>query len=283
MVDAANPGVAVPLDARDLVPPFTLAPLRGSSHVHVFNAEGSLVSFTYDDQYLSRFSEPGIDHDISLRNVGVSVVGKPVAVPKSHPRNHDGSAFSVLVTRTTANPTPGGDDYRKAYEEGWIGVRGYQQADGSWRRHALAFLGDVVNADGRPATEVFVADLPDDLSQPGDGPLAGTETRLPSPPTGVMIRRLTRTADRRYPGVQGVRHWVRSSPDGAQLAVLMRDNAGVAQLNLVSTRDGALRQLTHHATDVASAFTWSPDGRYIAYINGGCVCRAEVASARRIV
>lgn len=272
------PGVVTPLDARDLVPPFTPGALRGGSHVHAFSPDGGRVSFTYEDEVLSHFAEPGDGHDVCRRNVGVSVVGRPVTVPKTHRRNHDGSSYAVLVTRTTSRPRPGSDDYSRAYEEGWIGMEGYVRRDGSRQRHAVAFLGDVLSAGGRTVAEAFVADLPDDLTREGDGPPAGTAARMPYPPAGVRVRRLTRTAGRRNPGVQGVRHWLRSSPDGSRIAFLMRDDAGVAQLWTASPAGGQPAQLTHNPHDVASAFSWSPDGRWIAHVMDRSVCATEVTT-----
>lgn len=283
-VDESAPGVATPLDARDLVPPFTPGALRGGSHVHVYSPDGARVSFTYEDHVLDGLAGSADSHkagggrDENRRNVGVCVVGLPVTVPATHPRNHAGSAFAVLVTRTTARPRPGSDDYAKAYEEGWVRSAGYARADGSQQRHALAFLGDVLSADGRPITEVFVADLPDDLTRPGDGPLAGTPTRMPYPPAGVCVRRLTRTTDRRHPGVQGPRHWLRSTPDGSRIAFMMRDDAGTPQLWTVSPAGGEPAQLTRGPVGVGSAFTWSPDGRFVAYVAGRCVCVTDAAT-----
>src|SRR4051794_27159930 len=49
MVDIDRTGIAIPLDARDITPPFTPGALRGGSHVHVFDADGQWVSFTYED------------------------------------------------------------------------------------------------------------------------------------------------------------------------------------------------------------------------------------------
>ena len=58
----------------------------------------------------------------------------------------------------------------------------------------------------------------------------------------------------------------------------MKDDAGVVQLSTVSPRGGAPRQVTRHATGVASAFTWSPDGHTIAHVNDGGVCVTDLAS-----
>jgi MFS family permease len=283
-----RPGVAEPLDARDLTPPFTPGALRGGSHVHVFSPDGTLVSFTYDDHVLATPPADGdpTPRDVPSRNIGVSILHHPVTTPKNHPRNHDGSAFTVLVTRTVATPAPGSDDYRRAYEEGWIGTNGYLRSDGSRQRRSLAFLGDVIGTDGKPLTEVFVADLPESFDtgevRVGVGPLEGSAHRLPWPPAGVVVRRLTRTADRKHPGVQGVRHWVRSAPDGSVVACLMRDDAGVSQLWLVGVADGTLRQLTRNAHDIASAFTWTPDGRRIAHVMDGSVCLTDAATGQTV-
>jgi hypothetical protein len=285
-VDEGRPGVATPLDASDLTPPFTPGALRGGSHVHVFSPDGALVSFTYDDHVLSRFAEPGDGHDVNQRNVGVCVVDRPVAVPKAHGRNHDGSGFAVLVTRTAGRPPrAGSDEYGRACEEAWVGTAGYVRADGTRRRRALAFQGTVATPAGEAINEVFVADLPDDLTRPGPGgPLAGTVDRLPYPPGGVTVRRLTRTADRRHPGIQGPRHWLRSSPDGSRIAFLMRDEAGDAQLWTVSPTGGEPTQVTRNPFGVASAFTWSPDGRHVAHAmdNSVCVTDAATGATRRL-
>jgi dipeptidyl aminopeptidase/acylaminoacyl peptidase len=196
-------------------------------------------------------------------------------------RSHSGTAFSVLVTRTVAEPLPGSDEIRRAFEEGWVGGDGYRKADGTHQKRALAFLGEVVSAEGEAITEVFLVDLPDDVTVPGeDGPLEGTETRRPAPPRGTRQRRLTFTADRRYPGVQGPRHWVRSSPDGSQIAFLMRDDAGLAQIWTVSPNGGDPRQVTRDPWGVASAFSWSPDGSEIAYIADNSVFVIEVAAGQ---
>ena len=156
-----------------------------------------------------------------------------------------------------------------------MGTNGYVRADGSRQRRALAFQGQVVTAGRETISEVFLVDLPEDLTRPGDGPLAGTATRAPFPPAGVTQRRLTRTSQMPYPGLQGPRHWLRSSPDGSRIAFLMKDRAGVVQLWTVSPNGGAPRQLTHNAASIASAFTWRPDGRFIAHVMDNSVCMTD--------
>src|SRR6185437_8073569 len=241
--------------------------------------DGQWVSFTYNDALLSQFTAPSDDHDMDQRNVGVSVPGHKVTVSKDSPRNHDGTYFTVLATRTTDHPRPGSDDVMQALEEGWIGNQGYTRPDGTRQQRALAFQGQVTGADGKPFWEVFVADLPDDVTKPSpDGPLQGTMTRRPTPPLGTHQRRLTHTAGRKYPGISAPRHWLRSSPDGAQIAFLMRDDSGIAQLWSISPNGGEPRQITHDAWGVASAFTWSPDGKWIAYAADNSVFLVDAAT-----
>ena len=274
VVRATRPGAAEALDARDLVPPFTAGALRGGSHVHVFSPDAAALSFTYEDALLDGKTTTG------LRGVGVCVCDRPVRVPAGHPRNHDGSAFSVLVTRLVTAPRPGSDEIGRACEEGWIGTAGYRRCDGSWQKRALAFQGHVRSAAGGTIAEVFVVDLPDDLAdlvRPGEAPLSGTPDTLPAPPRGVLQRRITTTSERLHPGIQGPRHWLRSSPDGERIAFLMKDDAGVVQIFTVSPRGEPPRQLTRLPWPIASSFTWSPDGGQLACVVDGSVCLVDAA------
>lgn len=54
-------------------------------------------------------------------HVGVAAPFGPVNVQKQHPREYSGSHWCVLVSKTTPTPQPGSDEINRAYEEGWVG------------------------------------------------------------------------------------------------------------------------------------------------------------------
>jgi hypothetical protein len=249
IVNEARPGEIIPLEARDISPPFTRGALRGGTHLHLFSPSGRLVSYTYHDLLVPTHAD--------RRNIGVSVLGQTVHVPKSHERNHDGSGFSVIVTRTTPDPTPGSDEIRRASEEAWLGSAG----------RALAFQGEVITVNGRAISEVFIVDLPDDLAVAGDGPLEGSADGFPMPPRGTVQRRITFTQH----GISGPRHWLRSSPDGSWIGFLMRDERSVVQFWTISPTAAKPQQITRARHGVESAFSWSPDGKSVAMVIDGCV------------
>ncbi|MDF7679572.1 DUF3748 domain-containing protein [Enterobacteriaceae bacterium ESL0689] len=248
-----NQGTIDNLDAMDITAPYTPGALRGGSHVHVYSPDGRYVSFTYNDHVLHQRS-PLLD----LRNVGVAVPYGPVVVRGHHAREYNGSHWCVLVSRTTPTPQPGSDEINRAYEEGWVG------------NQALAFIGDTLSAAGEKVAELFIVALPDSeqgWKQQGDAPLAGTASAMPAPPAGVVQRRLTFTHHRRYPGlVNTPRHWVRADPQATAIAFLMRDDAGVVQLWLISPQGEDLRQLTHNNNDIQSAFNWHPSGKWLGFV-----------------
>jgi hypothetical protein len=284
IAETSNPGIAKTVDACNLTPLLESGALRGGSHVHVWEPAGDWISFTYEDHLLAtadRTANP--DCELNQRNIGISVPC-PIRVDNDHLRNHDGTHFSCLVTRTHDQPIPGSDEISRACEEGWIGRAGYSTTDGSLQKRALAFQGRVTASDGREHDEVFAVELPADLTIMSDGPLAGTMTTRPRPPRGTIQRRLTFTEERKHRGIQGVRHWLRSSPDGKRIAFLMRDDAGVSQLWTISPRGGEPVQLTRHDFDIGSAFTWSPDGRWLTYALAGDVALTDtLTGATRII
>ena len=85
----------------------------------------------------------------------------------------------MLVSQTNEGPSPGSDEIDRAYEDAWIDNR------------SLAFLGDVLSEQGEQVTELFIVELPDDLTIPGERPLAGTRIpyllRQREPCSGVSL------------------------------------------------------------------------------------------------
>ncbi|MDP6542630.1 MAG: DUF3748 domain-containing protein [Phycisphaerae bacterium] len=274
MVDDSEPLKAIGADARDVTEPFTPGALRGGTSGHTWSADGEWISFTYQDAILGQLEKSGRKR-LDLRTVGVSApLGRVKVDRDAEGENNDGAMFSVLAVRVGANPKPDSDGIERAYNHSWVGVNGYLRPDGTRQKRAIAFQGIVVDkaSEGKSevfaerVSEVFIVDLPDRIDVPGPhGPLEGTSTTRPMPPRGTIQRRLTFNTKRKRPGIQGPRHWLRSSPDGRWIAYLAKDDSGVAQIHLVSPNGGKGVQLTRNEWPVASSFNWSPDGRYIAY------------------
>jgi hypothetical protein len=176
------------------------------------------------------------------------------------------------------DPTPGSDEINRAYEDAWIGTNGYIRADGNRQCRAIAFMGDCLSENGARLPELFIVDIPDDVTIADHEPLCGTEVTRPAPPKGTSQRRLTYTSMRKHPGIGGPRHWPRSNPAGTLIACLMLDDDGITQLWLVSPLGGEPRQLTHGKQEVASAFSFRSDGQYIACVIGESVCEVNVTT-----
>jgi Periplasmic component of the Tol biopolymer transport system len=263
----AHNGQVDNLDAMDITAPYTPGALRGGSHVHVFSPNGRLVSFTYNDHVLHE-RDPALD----LRNVGVASPFGPVTPQGQHPREYAGTYWSVLVSHTTPTPVPGSDEINRAYEEGWVG------------NNRLAFIGDTLSAKGEKVPELFIVELPQDeqgWKLAGERPLQGTPESMPAPPAGVVQRRLTFTHKKAYPGLVNVpRHWVRSHPQGTQIAFLMRDDKGVVQLWLIAPEGGEPRQLTHNASDIQSAFNWHPSGNMLGFVLENRIAQCDAATGK---
>ena len=272
-IDIAKPFHPVFMDARDITPPFTAGALRGGTHAHNWSADGKWISFTYNDFVISQLEK--VDPSVKdLRTVGVMVPGHRVHVSfDASQENNSGEMFSVVVAKVTENPEPGGDEIDKAFDEGWIGIKGYQKSDGRWQRRAIAFQGEVVNADGTKKAEVFVVDLPEDLTKANLGqPLEGTTSSRPNVPAGVSQRRITHLKN----GIQGPRHWLRCTPDGNLIAFLSKDDKNIIQVFGVSPNGGKIIQLTHNSYSVQGPFNFSPDGKHLAYLADNSVFITEI-------
>lgn len=274
IIEDAKPNVPIYMDARDITFPYTAGALRGGTHRHEWSGDGKWIGFTYNDAILKALEETtGVKRN--LRTIGVSKKIKAVHVDKSA-ENVSGEWFSTLVVRVVPEPKPGSDEISHAVSDSWIGTNGYRRPDGKIQV-ARAFLGTVADKNGKPVPEVFVVDIPDDITAPGEfGPLEGTKTDFPMPPKGTVQRRLTFTADSAHPGCSGV---VRSSSDGNNLTFLAKDEKGVTQIFTLSPAGGKPQQLTEHESDVSGNLRWHPDGKHISYTWNGSIMLCQTGNA----
>ncbi|MBT3198710.1 MAG: DUF3748 domain-containing protein [Phycisphaerales bacterium] len=266
IVDASDPTKAIHADGRDITPRFTPGALRGGTYGHTWSGDGKWISFTYHDMVLGMLGKAQRKR-LDLRTIGVMAPIRAVKVDRdAEGENIDGEMFSVLAVRVNGDMKRQGDEIDRAYNPSWVGVNGYVKPDGSRQKRALAFQGIVLNDESESVAEVFIVDLPDRIDTPGDhGPLQGTPTMRPMPPKGAAQRRLTDNTKRKYPGIQGPLHWLKSSADGKWIAYLAKDDNGASQIHLVSPNGGKSIQLTNNKWALDSPFDWSPGGRYIAY------------------
>ena len=263
IVDESQPEKPIFMDARDVTPPFTPGALRGGTHRHEWSSDGQWIGFTYNDAIMKELEDRTGEH-WNLRTIGVSTPIRPVKVAHDpEGENNDGEWFSALVVKVVPNPQPGSDEISHAADDSWVGIRGYRKPDGTWQR-ARAFLGTVRNKKGETVKEVFVVDIPERIDVPGDsGPLEGTANTFPIPPKGTVQRRLTFTAETKYPGCSSV---VRSSSDGSRIAYLAKDDNGIDQVFFISPLGVEPLQVTGHDSSVQSGVRWHPSGNWICYV-----------------
>jgi len=278
-IDINNPGNPIYMDARDVVPPFTAGALRGGTHAHSWSGDGEMIVFTYNDYVIEQLSKNNSAIQ-DLRTVGVMFPGKVSVRQDSDLENNNGEMFSVIISAVKENPTPETDEIDKAFDECWIGKEGYINSQGKRVKKAVAFQGNVRDAKGNSKTEIFIVDLPEDLTRAGENPLQGTEETRPGIPVGVKQRRLTNLMN----GVQGPRHWLRSTPDGSSLIFLSKDKKGFINAYAVSVNGGPESQITNNEFDIQSGVNISPDGKYLAYVakNAIFITHIETAETRQL-
>jgi Protein of unknown function (DUF3748)/WD40-like Beta Propeller Repeat len=272
IVDGDGSGEFRFADARNTKAPFTVGALRGGTHRHEFSGDDQWVGFTYNDAVVR---EHGLKFgkNLDLRTIGVTRLEHPVRVPVAGQFSAEGAGFSVLVVVVTPDPKPGSDEISHAAGDSWIGLSGYRRADGR-RQRARAFIGTARTAAGQPIDELFVVDIPDDITVRGPlGPLEGTETKFPMPPAGAAQRRLTHTENNPYPGCQGI---ARSSPDGDRISFRLRDGKGKWQIFLVGPAGGTPQQATFVDGGVDTDARWHPSGNVIAYVAGNRILVTDV-------
>mgnify|MGYP003536311786 FL=1 len=257
-----HPFEPVFMDARNITPPFTPGALRGGTHAHTWSGDGQWISFTYNDYIMEQLSKT--DSAVKdLRTIAVMMPGKVTVPDDGTMENNNGEYFSAVVARVTENPAPGTDEIDKAFDEGWIGSKGYQKADGNWQHRAIAFQGNVRNEKNETIAEVFVTDIPDNITKvsPG-GHLEGTAHTRPDLPAGVVQRRITRTPE----GIHGPRHWLRTTSDGALILFMAKDSKNIIQVFSVSPNGGSIKQITFNDFSIQGPLNISPDDQYVSYI-----------------
>jgi hypothetical protein len=255
------------LDARDITVPYTPGALRGGTHAHTWSRDGEWVTFTYNDYIMSTLAENPNSGVKDLRMIGVMAPLSPVKVDKDETgENNDGDMFSVVVTEVFENPEIGSDQIDRAYCDSWIGLDGYTKLNGNKQKRAIAFLGDTRDSIGNKLTEVYVIDIPEDVTKAEEGkPLEGSSKTRPLPPAGTVQRRLTFTENRKYPGVQGPFHFVKSLPDGSMIFFMMKDDNGIVQVYAANTIKGSVKQITNNKSSIETSFDLSFDGKFLAY------------------
>jgi dipeptidyl aminopeptidase/acylaminoacyl peptidase len=259
-------------DARNVKPPFTVGALRGGTHRHEFSGDDQCIGFTYNDAVV-RAHGLAIGKHLDLRTIGVTKLGHPVHVPEAGQFSREGEGFSVLVVVVTPNPRPGSDEISQAAFDSWVGLGGYRRADGK-RQRARAFIGTTQDRSNEPLDELYIVDIPEDVTVPGPlGPLEGTETTFPMPPAGASQRRLTHTEASPFPGCKGI---ARSSPDGDRISFRLRDDKGQWQIFLISPLGGQPQQATFVDGGVDTDARWHPSGDRIACVAGNRIPITDV-------
>ncbi len=272
-VDIPHPGKPTFMDSRDIQAPYTPGALRGGTHAHTWSGDGQWISFTYNDYVLEQL--PKTDSSIlDLRTVGVMVPqAVEVKTDTDSLENFSGKMFSVVAAEVVNNPRCGSDEIDKAFDETWIGKNGYINRLGNRQKKAIAFQGNVRDNEGKAKTEVFVLDLPDFPFKPKPNkPLQGTPDTRPNVPEGFHQRRITFTQN----GIEGPRHWLRATYDGALIAFLAKDTDGIIQIFGVSPNGGHTIQITKNKFSVEGPYNFSPDDKYIAYTADNSIFITEI-------
>lgn len=268
--------VAQNLDARNITEPLVPGALRGGTHAHQWSGDGNWISYTYNDYILDELSKQQPDKKFN-RSVGIMIPDYAVNVNRlEDAENFSGGMFSMLISDLKVDAQPDTDDIFAAVDECWIGTNGYQRADGQWQRKAVAFQGCLYNESGKEKKEVYIADLPEQLSYEELMRTVGSLTSPPLVPKTVKQRRLTYT---KY-GICGPRHWLRSSADGDTIAFLSYDDNKLVQVFGVSPQGGRPYQISKLEAGVSGPFNISPDGKYVACLSDNNVWIVDIKTGQ---
>ncbi|MBD1433402.1 DUF3748 domain-containing protein [Sphingobacterium sp. DN00404] len=249
-VDLEKPMTPVFLDARDIAVPYTPGSLRGGTHSHCWSGDGNMLSFTYNDEMV----------DPQLRVVGVMVPHeKKIDVDVVVGNNH-GEMYAAIVSDVVAEPILGTDQINKAFDECWIGRKGYLTSEGQHVPYAIAFQGNVLDEHGVTVTEIFIVDI--DIEKiTADTSAVGKVGERPKVPQGIRQRRLTYGAD-----LSDRRHWLRSSHDGKYIYALAKDEKGNNQIVRCDVNTGELSFVTNNPFSITSPFNLCKESNKITFV-----------------
>lgn len=250
-IDISNPMVPIHMDARDAEAPYTAGSLRGGTHSHCWSGDGSMISFTYNDDMV----------DSDLRVVGVMVPhSSPIKVPVAD-GNNNGIMYSAIVSDVVRSPQWGSDQISKAFDECWIGSDGYINGVGDVVKYAVAFQGNTLNKKGETITEIYTVDIDQELLTQ-DVSAVGSLGERPHVPRGIKQRRLSHTTR----GLSDLRHWLRSSKDGLHIYALAKDDQGRNQIVQCHTVSGEFKYISDFGFSIASPINISYEGDKITFV-----------------
>jgi dipeptidyl aminopeptidase/acylaminoacyl peptidase len=271
-------------EGRNIQEPLSKGALRGGTHAHTWSADGKWISFTYNDYLMECLEKNPLSERKDLRTIGVMTMVENIHEDHEageNAENFRGTYFAVIAAEVTENPKFDSDEIERAFDECWLSKNAEiedceQSKKGSQQALAIAFQGNVRSKDGALVTEVFIVDIPNDITQSlADKPLEGSLNSRPNVPAGFTQRRITFTTERKHPGLQGPRFRLRSSADGSQIYFLMKDDKGIVQIYSVSSAKNTkniitnqpLKQITNFKYSVQSQFNLSPDDKYISVVS----------------
>ncbi len=244
-VSADGKGTVTKVDMRDVATDRPTIPgaQRGGTHRHEYTRDGNRIGFTYDD-FLQQ------DYD------------RTIAYMIPHPKAPEGYThyFAVLVKPEKKGTSKVGE-IEKAFGDSWVDAAGKMRA----------FVGQVRSENGVDfQNDLFVAEIPDSVDITSAD--LGDAENYPEPPQGIVVRRLTHDG-----GVSGI---VRGSFDGQQIAFLMNDKNGVAQVNMIDVLgDDPARQVTNFESD-AAFLRWHPSDEWIFSVVKGNIAATCVRAGK---
>ena len=256
-----HPRQPIFMDARNIQAPFVSGALRGGTHAHSWSGDGKMLSFTYNDEIIAQLAKTNSKVK-NLRTIGLMFPRKVRVAHAENLENNHGEMFAVVAATVTEKPRPGSDEIDRAFDECWIGKNGYIKADGNLQQKAIAYQGNVRDETGRTITEIFVADIAEDITSINfDAEISGTEFTRPLVPKEIVQRRITFSKV----GIKGPRHWLRSNKDGSQIFFLSEDEKEIVQVFSVTPSNGNVKQITNNEHSITSPINISPDGLYLSY------------------